>query len=84
CANIVSDKYQEIADEILIQLDRGVTGLNGEGMYSHSDKKMLYCVVGRTEIVKLLEIVYRIDPSAFVTINDVREVWGEGYEIFRN
>ena len=53
-------------------------------MYSHSDKKMLYCVVGRTEIVKLLEIVYRIDPSAFVTINDVREVWGEGYEIFRN
>jgi len=83
CANIVSDKYQEIADQILFELDRGVTGLNGEGMYSHADKKMLYCVVGRKEIVKLLEIVYRTDPNAFVTINDVREVWGEGYEMFR-
>lgn len=83
CANIVSDKYQEIADEILIELDRGVTGLNGEGMYSHADKKMLYCVVGRKEIVKLLGLVYRIDPNAFVTINDVREVWGEGYETYR-
>ncbi|MCR5322569.1 MAG: YitT family protein [Lachnospiraceae bacterium] len=83
CANIVSDKYEEIANEILIQLDRGVTGINAEGMYSHAEKKMLYCVVGQKEIIKLLEAVYHIDPNAFVTITDVREVWGEGYEMYK-
>ena len=82
CAFIVSDKYREISDRIMQELDRGVTGLNGEGMYSHADKKMLYCVVSRKEIVKVLDIVYGLDPSAFVTINDVREVWGEGYSAF--
>lgn len=83
CAFIVSDKHRAIADRIMMELDRGVTGLNGEGMYSGSDKKMLYCVVSRKEIVKVLDIVYSLDPAAFVTINDVREVWGEGYSSFQ-
>ena len=79
CSYIISDHAKEIADAIIVELDRGVTGLNGEGMFSHLDKKVLYCVVSRKEIIKVLDIVYRIDPSAFVTISDVREVWGEGY-----
>lgn len=82
CAYIVSDRYNEIASEIMTVLDRGVTGLDGEGMYSHEGKKVLFCVVSRKEIVKVLEIVYKTDPFAFVTINDVREVWGEGYGEF--
>lgn len=81
-AMIVSNRYHEISDEILVKLDRGVTGLEAEGMYSHNEKKVLFCVVSRKEIVEVLDIVYKIDPSAFVTINDVREVWGEGYAIF--
>lgn len=82
CAFIVSENYREISDVIMKELDRGVTGLNAEGMYSHTDKKMLYCVVSKKEIVRVLDIVYAIDPNAFVTINDVREVWGEGYGAF--
>ncbi|MBO7354429.1 MAG: YitT family protein [Lachnospiraceae bacterium] len=79
CAYIISDLADDIADEILVELDRGVTGLNGEGMFSHLDKKVLYCVVSRKEMVRVLDIVYKHDPTAFVTISDVREVWGEGY-----
>ncbi len=79
CAYIISDHAKEIADAIIVDLDRGVTGLNGEGMFSHLDKKVLYCVVSRKEIVNVLDIVYKHDPTAFVTISDVREVWGEGY-----
>lgn len=81
-AYIISDKHEEIAQRILKELDRGVTGLDAEGMYSHKDKKVLFCVVGRKEMVRVLNIVYEIDPSAFVTISDVREVWGEGYGTF--
>ena len=79
CAYIISDYADDIAQEILVELDRGVTGLNGEGMFSHLDKKVLYCVVSRKEMVHVLDIVYKHDPTAFVTISDVREVWGEGY-----
>jgi len=78
-AYIISDKYREIADEILVKLDRGVTGLSATGMYSGTGKNVLYCVVSKKEMVEVLDIVYKIDPSAFVTISDVREVMGEGF-----
>ena len=60
-------------------LDRGVTGIRGKGMYSGQDKLLLYCVVGRKEIVALKELVDEIDPEAFVIVSDVREVLGEGF-----
>ena len=40
---------------------------------------MLICVVTKKEIVELIDIVHRIDPSAFVIVNDVHEVMGEGF-----
>ena len=43
-AYIVSDKSDEISKEILTKLDRGVTGLNGVGMFSGTDKMVLLCV----------------------------------------
>lgn len=78
-AYIISDKHKEIADEILHTLDRGVTGLAGKGMYSNQDKNVLFCVVSKKEMVEVLAVVYKIDPRAFVTISDVREVVGEGF-----
>lgn len=78
-AYIISDKSEEIAQAILKEVDRGVTGINVQGMYSKADKKMLLCVVSKKEIVELVDIVKSIDPSAFVIVNDVREVMGEGF-----
>ena len=78
-AYIITGKPQEIAREIMEKLDRGVTGIHGKGMYSDQDKLLLYCVVGRKEIVALKEIVDDIDPAAFVIVSDVREVLGEGF-----
>jgi len=78
-AYIISDRYQEIADAILKQMDRGVTGVNATGMYSNKEKKMLFCVVSRKEIVKIIEIAQKIDSRAFLIISDVREVMGEGF-----
>ena len=78
-AHIISDKAEEIAEVILQDVDRGVTGVDVKGMYSKTDKKMLICVVTKKEIVELMDIVHKIDPSAFVIVNDVREVMGEGF-----
>lgn len=82
-AYIISDYYNEIAGQILIQLDRGVTGISATGMYSNTDKKMLFCVVSKKEIVKLTDIVASIDPKAFIIVSDAREVTGEGFREYR-
>ena len=76
---VISDKFQDIADSILEDMNRGVTGINARGMYSRQDKQVLYCVVPTKEIVKLKELVKSIDPKAFVIVSEVREVLGEGF-----
>lgn len=78
-AYIISDQYDMIAKTILIEMERGVTGVYAKGMYSNQDKKMLFCVVSKKEIVKIVEITNQIDPKAFVIISDIREVMGEGF-----
>lgn len=76
---IVSEKYREISNAIMTQMDRGVTGLDARGMYSKDKKCMLYCVVSKKEIVVLKDIVLNIDREAFVIVTDAREVVGEGF-----
>ncbi|HAN09942.1 MAG TPA: YitT family protein [Clostridiales bacterium] len=76
---IISEKSGEIGQMILIKLGRGVTALNGTGLYSKQDKKVLFCVVAKREIVKLKDRIQEIDPKAFVVVHDAREVLGEGF-----
>ena len=82
-AYIISDRYQEIAQDILTVIDRGVTGLSATGMYSNEEKKMLFCVVSKKEIVEVIDVVQKKDPKAFVIVSDVREVMGEGFREFK-
>lgn len=79
-AFIISDHYKEIAQAVMDEMDRGVTGLSGEGMYSTNQKKVLLIVVSKREIVQLKETVSHTDPKAFVIVTDVREVVGEGFK----
>lgn len=78
-AFIISAHSDKIAKEIMEKIPRGVTGLKATGMYSKSDKEVLYVVVSQKEITRLRDLVRDIDPKAFVTIADVKEVLGEGF-----
>lgn len=78
-AYIISDVPDEISREILRRMMRGVTGLEGKGMYSGKGKNVLMCVVSKKEVVRLIEIVKSADKDAFVIITDVKEVFGEGF-----
>ena len=78
-AFIITDRPEEIADMILSEIQRGVTGLQARGMYSGREKTMLFCVVSKKEIVQLKERINEIDPGAFVIVSDAREVHGEGF-----
>lgn len=79
-AYIISDKHDEIANKLMEELDRGVTGFNAKGMYTKTDKCVLYCVVSKREIPVLKEMVADVDKEAFVIVEDVREVLGEGFQ----
>jgi uncharacterized membrane-anchored protein YitT (DUF2179 family) len=53
--------------------------LEGTGAYTKQGKKVIYCIVNSNEVVKLKALVDKIDPAAFLTINDVVEVRGSGF-----
>lgn len=77
---IISGRPEEIAEAVLERLKRGVTALEGRGMYSGDRKDVLMCVVSRKEAVMVLGLIKELDPTAFVIVSDVREVMGEGFE----
>nr|WP_300002126.1 YitT family protein [Tissierella sp.] len=77
---IVSDKPEEIAQEILVSLKRGVTYLDGMGAYSKENKHIIYCIIISKEVVTVKNIIDKIDPTAFLIITDVVEVKGSGFK----
>jgi len=80
-AFIISEFQNEIADRISTEMDRGVTILRGFGHFTKTDREILYCVVGRNEIVRLKNIITSIDPHAFVSVTEVHDVMGEGFTL---
>ncbi|NLJ71062.1 MAG: YitT family protein [Clostridiaceae bacterium] len=79
-AYIISDKHHEIAEEIIVKLDRGATGLQAKGMYSKKNRGMIFCVMPSRQVPELKQIVEAIDPNAFIIVTEAREVLGEGFE----
>lgn len=77
---IVSKKHREIKEKILNDLERGGTYLKGEGMFTGDEKEIIYTVVSRREVAILEEFISRIDPDAFITVMDAREILGEGFQ----
>lgn len=78
-AYIISDSPLVISSAIMNELERGVTGLKGTGMYSGNNKTVLMCVVSKKEVVKLMEIVKNADKNAFIIVTEAKEVQGEGF-----
>ncbi len=77
---IVSDKFEELADAISTELDRGVTILHGLGWYSRRNKDVILCVFKPHELYRAKIIVKSVDPKAFMILTDAKEVMGEGFD----
>lgn len=78
-AFIISAKSDEIADAIMKKAERGVTALQGRGMYTGEGREVLLCVFAQKEIAVIKEIVSEIDKDAFILVTDVKEVLGLGF-----
>jgi uncharacterized membrane-anchored protein YitT (DUF2179 family) len=76
------DRADTLSAAIFAQLDRGVTSLEGKGMYTQQERSVLLTVVSRGELRQLTDLITETDPEAFVIISDVRSVYGEGFGVF--
>jgi len=81
---IVSDKMEEIRQKIIVDLNRGGTIMNGEGLYNNSEKQIIFTVVNRRETVMLQDYINEIDPKAFVTVLNSNEILGNGFRSLRD
>ena len=76
---IMSQKQPEVAAAIMEKIDRGVTLLKGQGGYSGKEQNTILCALRRAEVFRLRQVVFEIDPDAFVVVQEAHQVLGEGF-----
>lgn len=79
-AMIISKECDEITHVIIHTLHRGCTCLPAQGAYTGEDRRIIMVTVAKTQLPRLKEIVFQIDPEAFMTINETIEVYGRGFQ----
>ncbi len=78
-ALIISDYPCEIEQEIYRLVERGTTEILAYSNFTKKDKRIVMCIVRPGEIVKIKEIVKKIDEKSFLIVADAREVLGQGF-----
>lgn len=76
---IISKHHEELAAAIDQEIERGITVFDAQGYYSKAEKPVLYIVISRQQLLPVTKIISRIDPEAFVIVNEVQSVIGEGF-----
>lgn len=77
CAMIITTKADEICDALSLEFESGLTKINAVGGYSGIERTVIYFVVNRFQITKMREIISEIDPSAFIALHDITDVFSE-------
>ena len=76
---IMSKRLVDIKKYINVDMNRGCTLLKGEGGYTETETKVIYCVLENRELIRLKKYIKEIDPKAFLTVHEAHEVLGEGF-----
>ncbi|MCM1084622.1 MAG: YitT family protein [Clostridium sp.] len=80
---IISEKKEDVVKYIVETMERGATYIDTEGAFTHKNGKMIMCVVSGKEMVKLKQVIYKLDENAICFVGDIREAFGEGFTKFR-
>ncbi len=80
---IFTEKHEEVATRIQEEIGRGISLLDSEGWYSKSRKKIVMVVTRKTESRQIFRIVKEVDSKAFISMNSVTGVFGEGFELMK-
>lgn len=78
-AMVISSEHTAIAGVIVNQLGRGATYLKGEGCFSGKERKVVLTAVKRNQLTELKRLVAKVDPNAFVIVQEAHQVLGDGF-----
>lgn len=78
-AMIITKEHAQVVQAVAEKLDRGATYLYGQGSYSQQDIKVVLVAVYPKQVADLKELVAKIDPGAFVILQDAHQVLGDGF-----
>ena len=76
---ITTDKPEEMAEALKEGLKHGVTSVKVVGGYTHQEKTLILCVIGKRQLVKARRIINKVDSNAFAYVENVKEVLGKGF-----
>lgn len=77
CAIIITEVPDKICKALSETFGSGMTHLEAKGGYSNRDKSMIYFVVNRYQVIRMRDIIHEIDPSAYITISEVADVFSK-------
>ena len=77
---VFSEKYKEIADHMINNLQRGVTAIQSVGWYSQKESKVLLVIARKNQMNEIVNDVKEIDKKAFISVSTTMSVYGEGFE----
>jgi len=78
-ALIITDEPKPVSEVVLKEMKRGVTAMDGTGMYSGKKHTVLMCALTVTEIHQLKSLVNQVDPNSFIIVTPAQEVLGRGF-----
>lgn len=74
---IITGEGDKVCEALMEEFRRGITKLAAQGAYSREEKSMIYFIINRFQIGKLKDIVRSIDPSAYLSISEVAEIFSK-------
>ena len=77
---IVSNKRKIIATRMMVELNMGVTLVEGKGAYNMENTEVIMCVMHKQNLTKVRNLVSEVDPEAFMIVSSATEVFGEGFK----
>lgn len=77
---IISEKYEQIKQKIIKDIDRGGTNIQARGLFRDNERNIIFTVLTRREVEILKEYIRNIDENAFITIFDAKEILGKGFK----
>lgn len=81
---IITEKYEEVKEKVLKEIDAGVTMVHIETGYGAKQQKGVLCVIPNRKLYSVNQVVQSVDPKAFITITQINEVRGRGFTIERD
>ena len=82
-AFVITDKGNEIANKLVTTSPRGVTLIDVKGVYTNTEKQMLFCALKESEADEFQKKILEIDDTAFIVFSESQRIKGNGFYLYK-